>query len=264
MTSQRGLILGESSRPNGWQAKPIEQKNWHEDRETYRYKLETYERHIELVYDAAFGANGAWNEVATLAARLEDRFGWQDGDVRKATELAVLLHDVGKLSTGWQKWVRDYQAKITDKEPIQQGEAYAHTDSDTAEHKAIERSMSRRPTHAVESALASSGIYAAAFDDDSPLIYAIYSAIARHHAPFADSNGEYTLIPDADKHVRATLSKHSHTPIDPNWEFVTNASANANSQADYITKPEDDAAYWAYLLIARVLRRADQEGTRRG
>lgn len=262
--AQRGLILGESSHPGGWQAKPVAQKNSREDGETYCYKLETYERHIALVYDAAFGANGAWDEVANLATRLERRFGWQHGDVRKATELAVLLHDVGKLSAGWQKWVRDYQSQIMDKEPVQPGEAYAHTDSETAEHKSIERSMPRRPTHAVESALASSQVYSAAFEDDSPLIYAIYSAIARHHSPFADSNGEYTLIPEAYEHVTTSLLKHLRTPIDLNWEFIMDAPANADAQAANIAKPEDGAAYWVYLLIARVLRRSDQNGTREG
>lgn len=262
--AQRGLILGESSDPDGWQASLPDQSQRREEKTTYNYRLETYERHIELVYKAAFGANGAWDEIAGLAIRLERRFGWQRGDVRKATELAVLLHDIGKLSMDWQKWVRAYQAKITDMESTQQGEAYAHTDSRTQEHKEIEKSMPRRPTHAVESALASNRLYAAAFEEDSPLIYAIYSAIARHHAPFADSNGEYRLITDADKHVRATLSKHGSTPLDPNWELITDAPANADAQAANIAKPEDGASYWAYLLMARVLRRADQEGTREG
>ncbi len=261
---ERGLILGEKSDPDGWQAQPVEPKNRREGSETHHYNLETYERHIELVYEAAFGAHGAWNEMAGLAARLEDRFGWQRGDVHKAAALAVLLHDVGKLSIGWQKWVHDYQAKLTDVEPIEPGVAYAHTDSQTEAHKAIERSMPRRPTHAVESALASCSLYTTAFDDDSPLIYAIYSAIARHHAPFANSNEDFHLIPNADHHVRATLSKHVPTLIDPNWELITHAYANADAQANNIAKPEDREAYWAYLLIARVLRRADQEGTRRG
>lgn len=260
----RGLILGEASDAEGWQASLPVREQRREGNTSFTYRLETYERHIHLVYDAAFGAQGAWDEMANLAARLEQRFGWARGDVRKATELAVLLHDVGKLSRGWQKWVRDYQAKLSDREPAQPGEAYAHTDSETDEHKRIEKSMPRRPTHAVESALASIPLYAGAFEADSPLATAIYSAIARHHAPFSASNDAYALIPNADHHIRETLAQHGFTLSSLGWQLNTGAPTNADAQGHNIAQPESGASYWAYLLMARVLRRADQAGTRAG
>lgn len=257
--SERGLVLGQAGT---WQAS-LPPKAVEAERKQYTYKLETYERHIALVYDAAFGSHGAWEEVAGLAARLEQRFGWAKGDVRKATVLAVLLHDVGKLSRDWQTWVKKYQAAID--EPTIAGEAYAHTESQTAHHRATERTIKpARPTHAVESAMATSPIYTAAFPEDHPLVYAIYSAIARHHSPFADSNEQYTLIAGSNGHVRATLTHEARAWLGEDWELITEAGRDADPQRNNIAKPEDGAAYWAYLLIARVLRQADQTGTERG
>lgn len=257
----RGLVLGQASDPDGWQAS-IPPMKAQEARTNYTYKLETYAQHIAHVYEAAFGPHGAWDGVAGLATRLERRFGWAAGDVRRATELAVLLHDVGKLSVGWQNWVRDYQAKIG--LPVTPDEAYAHTESQTPAHRDAEKSMKRRPTHAVEGALAAMPVYAAALDEDHPLALAVYSAIARHHAPFADSNDDYRLVKGAVQHIAATFDAHFGGTPSSGLELIGDAKSNADPQHEYITKPEDGAAYWAYLLMARVLRLADQEGTRKG
>lgn len=259
--AERGLVLGQASDPNGWQAS-IPLAKIQESHDQFTFKLETYTRHIELVWEAAFGPGGTWHGVADLARRLERRFGWAPGDVRRAAELAVLLHDVGKLSAGWQGWVRDYQAKIGN--PITPGEAYAHTESHSREHRDAEKAMKRRPTHAVESALAAMPVYVAMLGEDHPLVEAVYSAIARHHAPFADSNGEYRLIKGAVRQVAATLDTYLDG-IPPNGlQLIDEANANADPQHDNIAKPEGGDAYWAYLLLARVLRFADQEGTRVG
>ncbi|MBK9121546.1 MAG: CRISPR-associated helicase Cas3' [Chloroflexi bacterium] len=259
--AQRGLVLGQASDPDGWQAS-IPATKLQEERANFTYTLETYARHIELVYDAAFGPGGSWDRMAGLAKRLERRFGWAPGDVRRAAEQAVLLHDVGKLSVGWQNWVREYQDRIG--RPVAPGEAYAHTESQTREHGDIEKSMKRRPTHAVEGALAAMPIYAGVLGEDHPLALAIYSAIARHHAPFADTNGKYGLIKGAIRHVATTLNAHLSGVPTSELELIEDAGDNADPQHDNIAKPDDGAAYWAYLLLARVLRLADQEGTRLG
>jgi hypothetical protein len=53
--------------------------------------------------------------------------------------------------------------------------------------------------------------------------------------------------------------------VPPNGlQLIDEANANADPQHDNIAKPEGGDAYWAYLLLARVLRFADQEGTRVG
>ncbi len=241
-----------------WQAQPRpHQRRSHEER---TYRLETYERHIALVYEAAFDVvEGFWREMAWAAERLEQLYGWPRGSVRRAAELAVLLHDVGKLNTKWQRWVRDYQKRIG--RTTKPGEAYAHTDLFTDEHRAVERAMPRRPWHAVEGALAALPTLAQAFGQEHPLTDAVFSAIARHHAPTSERNRDFRLIEDALAHVR--VPQLADVPLEL-WGLGEAVPADAGAR-DLLAQPERKReAFWAYVLIVRVLRRADQEGTRLG
>lgn len=139
------------------------------------YRLETYEDHIKQVYHAAFDYNGFWHEMADTAARLERLWGWESGSIRRAAEITVLLHDVGKLSQGWQDWVREYQKRIN--KPVEPGKAYAHTECRTPEQREKEKAMPRRPWHAVEGALACIPILEQAFSDNLALLVAAYRSI---------------------------------------------------------------------------------------
>ncbi|PJF39204.1 MAG: CRISPR-associated endonuclease Cas3'', partial [Phototrophicales bacterium] len=185
------------------------QRDMPKERLAFNYHLETYERHIDLVYDAF---QLEWGYYASLAQRFERRFGWEEGSVYKAAQLAVLLHDVGKLSVEWQGWVRDYQQKIGgDYDPEK---AYAHTDLQTDEQREIERNMPRRPWHAVEGAVAVLPTLETVLGDDHPLCYAVFSAIARHHAPFSSSHQTFKLRSDALEHVQVTFAKHMPNVMD--------------------------------------------------
>lgn len=243
-----------------WQAKLPERKE--RDRSTHSYRLETYADHIRQVHRAAFTNPGYWHEVAHAAQRLEERYGWEPGSLRRATELAVLLHDVGKLSTGWQGWVRAYQQKIG--LPVSPDEAYAHTDSQSPEHQQIARSIRpKRPWHAVEGAIAVAQVLLDTFGEDHPLFSATFSAIARHHAPGSNSNRAFKLIKTAMQQVAATLDGTM-----PRLELLglTEAIEGGFNVSQLIIEPQERGlpGFLAYLLIVRVLRRADQRGTERG
>lgn len=249
---------------------------------SYAYRLETYEEHIAQVYRAAFDYGGTWWEMADTAARLERCFGWEPGSVHLAAELAVVLHDVGKLSVRWQRWARDYQKRIG--RETDDGEAYAHTDFDWRDsgHKQAEKYTGKRPWHAVESAWSVSPLLAAAFSD-MHLARAVYSAIARHHAARSAENQAYRLIPHAVRHVLASLDEaEAQVPesISPKLRTMFRSlsldgvrgevSANADSQRAVVLELNDAPAYeeiggyLAYWLLVRVLRLADQRGTERG
>lgn len=232
------------------------------------YRLETYEDHIHRVYEAAFGYDGYWHDMADVAGRLERLYGWESGSIREATELAVLLHDVGKLSEKWQSWAQNYQQAVAEFEgdeslvPIR-GEAYAHTTVQNDRYKEIENKIRpKRPWHSLEGAVACTPMLQAALGDDHPLFFAVLSAIARHHAPYSDSNQAFRLTKDADTHIRNTLGNRTlpmnligqDSQIEPDCGI-----------AEYIAQPDKDwMVYSAYLLIVRVLRLADQLGTSRG
>lgn len=248
----------------------------------YTYRLETYEDHIAQVYRVAFEYGGMWEEMQGAAVRLEHKYGWENGSIRRAAQLAVLLHDVGKLSVKWQGWVREYQRRIGvwDEEKAQH--AYAHTLLKTDEHREIEKHMPKRPWHAVESALASIPVLNDVLGD-SPLARVVYSAIARHHSPRSAENQEFRIVSRAGTHVAAALEAAADKlPMTISPELRRHFSSlmlygiseviegDADPQRDYVIdlndepRPDDINSYFAYWLIVRVLRRADQLGTERG
>lgn len=226
----------------------------------YLYRLETYAEHITLVHDATFNSqDGTWHEMAWLAHQLEHFFQWKSGSLRQATELAVLLHDVGKLNIKWQQWVRDYQKRIG--RPIADGQVYAHTDLLHDEHRTIERAMWKRPWHAVEGALAVLPFLANHFGNAHPLTDAVFTAIARHHAASSNTNRSFRLVSRAVDYIKQTHQVLSSIEL---WGIDADVPADAGA-GDIIPGPDDKLpAFFAYLLIARVLRRGDQAGTARG
>ena len=227
-----------------------------------RYRLEPYAKHIQLVYQEF---EILWLEVAGNAQRIEGYFGWGNGKLRHACELAVLLHDVGKLGKGWQKWVQEYQRKIG--KPANHGEAYAHTDYDSRneDHRTAQRAMGPRPYHSVEGAWATSRIIHSALGDND-LTRAVFSAIARHHAPFTEENFEIQLIDKGTEFIQRTIKQE-----DLRFDLSTLKGHHQNltlmtmrERKNWLVVPSHLRAFLPYLLIVRVLRLADQEGTRRG
>ncbi|PJF39331.1 MAG: CRISPR-associated helicase Cas3', partial [Phototrophicales bacterium] len=81
-------VLGFVANAGGdWVArKPESEKRETSTRPQYCYRKETYEKHIELVYRAF---EEFWPEALWAAQQLERRFGWPQGSVTKAAQLAV-------------------------------------------------------------------------------------------------------------------------------------------------------------------------------
>jgi CRISPR-associated endonuclease/helicase Cas3 len=245
-----------------WQAE-LPGRDKHSERPDYTYRLETYEDHIRRVYQAF---EELWPELDYAAHRLEVRYGWTQGSVRRAAELAVLLHDVGKLSVKWQGWVKRYQDAIG--MPVKAGQAYAHTEVQNDAHREAERKAGKRAWHAVEGAIATAPILFGVFAEQLPLAKAAFSAIARHHAPKSDDNQPFRLGRDAPAHIQAILRQGDEIG---GWiENLAGLSEEIPSgfgASEAIAQPEDNddlASFLAYLLIVRALRRADQRGTERG
>ena len=222
----------------------------------YTYRLETYAEHIDLVYHAAFkdwsdrGHTAYWHELEWAAQRLAERMGLTYEQMRHAAELTVLLHDVGKLGKGWQGWVRDYQAAIS--QPVNPDEAYAHTDSTTDAHRMVERGMRRRPPHAVESAVGAAPLL---MELPESLRQAAFTAICRHHGAFTSAYQGIQLMHNAADKVHETLTGDAVTLYDkrtvaevPMEMFVPLKDSTVNQ-------------FFAYALFARLLRRSDGRGT---
>jgi len=229
----------------------------------FGYVLETYGEHVRLVYNAF--RQKTWPELHRAASRLELEFGWPAASVERAAHLVVLFHDVGKLGTGWQGWVRNYQKQIG--QPAPAG-CYAHTDFDPSNpiHVEQQQALGRRPPHAVEGAVAVAPILLAAVDECEPVCKAAFSAIARHHGAFATSYRPYQLERGARDAIAATVEM---LPGGLGDSVCTRALLASEDPAqtgitDLLVDPAKDGEFLAYMLLARALRRADQAGTQEG
>jgi len=233
----------------------------------FSYRLESYEDHVACVVQA-FEAL-ALPELLYPAQALDRAAGWLGGSTLRAAWLACLLHDVGKLSRGWQGWAHAYQAAIG--EPAAAGMSVAHTTSvpGNEAHRLAGKAVQKthpRPNHAAESALAVSAILAKALDGNEPLAKAALTAIVRHHTPFARECSAYALEKTAMSHIVATLAC---VPVEvrQSLELAGLRPALAAPNASFATmlvEPGDMHGWLAYTLLARALRRADQAGTSRG
>ncbi|HZQ07258.1 MAG TPA: CRISPR-associated helicase Cas3' [Anaerolineae bacterium] len=229
------------------------------------YKLEAYEKHIELVLKAF--EELALPELEYPARALEKRAGWAEGSMLRAAWLCCLLHDVGKLSVGWQKWARAYQKEIGN--AMKTNFAAAHTDWNpkNPEHQAADKKIRRvspKPPHATQSVFATDKLFVQLFGAEMEhLIRAMWTAIARHHAPFTLECEAYTLEPQAAEHIRATFDYvpcEMQRGLDLKWLKPKLAS----KQGVAVIEPKDENGWLAYLLLVRALRRADQRGTELG
>jgi len=232
-------------------------------RDIYAYRLEDYAEHARLVYQAFL--RDAWPELAPAAARLERVCGWPDGVMERAAHLVVLLHDVGKLNRGWQNWVMRYQKAIG--RPAPAG-FYAHTDSDPTNplHWEKQKSLHRKPPHAVEGAVAVAPLLAAAFRECMPVFNAAFTAIARHHGAFTREYRRYALAPGANQAVAETLAWLPSPLADglDAGDLLVSEDPARTPVDELLVDPQRDEEFLAYVLLARALRRADQAGTEAG
>lgn len=235
----------------------------------YSYKLESYYRHIELVHKAF--VDESLVSFSTAAGRLERAYDWRSGIVTEMAHLVMAVHDVGKLSQGWQGWAQTWQKAIG------QGRLdfpAAHTDYDP-ENPRHKIRVGKRPSHAVESALASMPIMqklvAVDIDKYGPLLRAAFTAVARHHAPFSAQPGSYQLIPTHMQEIETTLQllPRNVRQVCQNVTAYAKVNANEDMSSDFIEQkllinPRNEQDICCYMLLVRALRTADQKGTSMG
>ncbi|MCP4421812.1 MAG: hypothetical protein GY805_34800 [Chloroflexi bacterium] len=237
----------------------------------YSYKLESYYRHIELVHQAF--VNQSLTLFKAAAQRLEKAYGWRDGIITEMAHLVMAAHDVGKLNQGWQDWAHQWQNGIG-KQIENPTYAAAHTDYDPTNphHQAQNKKMrGKRPSHAVESAMAAVPILRSLTAEDrkkyEPLLRAAFTAVARHHAPFSSQPSSYQLVVNHMQEIENTLQLLPENVQNLCHNINVLATINTRElptnflERDFLIKPQDICCY---MLLVRALRMADQEGTRLG
>jgi len=231
-----------------------------------RYKLESYQRHIELVCRQL--KNQSWPRLQPAAARLEKRAGWPPGTLGRAAVLVALFHDVGKLTAtgngkrGWQAWAQAWQERLHG--PTLQ--FYAHTDYDgSRDHQQIEREMGARPSHALEGAVAVAPILVQGLRAQPAVLKAAFSAIARHHGAFTERFSRYQLVGEAASAIQETLPLAGLGAGDLDLRSLrASDDPRLTPVRKFLVNPKHDDELLAYMLFARALRLADQAATAEG
>lgn len=227
-----------------------------------RYRLETYQEHVQAAYQCFRQA--VWPKLEWAAARLEAACGWRPGSLRKACALAVLLHDVGKLTEAWQGVARRYTSLIGYDTP--KGTVFAHTEFDQTleEHKHAQSAAGKRPPHAAEGACLSAPVLQAWLAEDTGLMRAVVTAIARHHGAFTNTTSEAALCPEAASEVRASLlmGRDELGEIRRSVDLVPRMGSVPDlGGAGLLVRADEERYFLAYALIVRALRLSDQMGT---
>ncbi|MEJ5376853.1 MAG: CRISPR-associated helicase Cas3' [bacterium] len=228
------------------------------------YSRESYQEHIQKMLDV-YQARLS-REMAYAAVRLEQQMGLAGGSLERAVRLAIALHDVGKMERRWQGWAHEWQRRLG--MPVDNDYMLAHTDynPDDPHHQHVEDEMpGSRPPHAVEGAVAVFRVLHQLLgapgqnDPRLKLMKAIFTAIARHHSPRADSYRGFDLHQAAGTTLAQVLADLDASG-QANKALLT--SKRPQPITGLLVQPDARDELLAYFLIVRALRLADQGAMR--
>lgn len=260
---EQGLRLGVASGED-WRVRERKQKP-RLDGGPYTYRQETYREHISGLYQAYSHSfldrkrkmmrQPLRDELAHAFGQAEQRLGLAAGSLDRAARFIIAGHDLGKLGQGWQEWVHRWQQTIQREVPSDK--VLAHTDYDASDEQyRLQKKLGSRPPHAAESAF---GLVDVAwnFVGNKALYLAINTAITRHHSathkgsvlPFKS----HPQAPAALKEAFALVGLEELSLEDVQWTFE-----GGEDLREELVDPEKTDQFLLYLLLARVLRLADQ------
>lgn len=230
------------------------------------YALESYHEHIQRMLDVY--QTSLSGESAYAAARFEQQMGLPKGELPRSIRLAICLHDLGKMDRRWQDWAHEWQRRIGMPVSADYLVAHTHYEPDNPFHQTIEKKMPRsRPPHATEGAVAAvkmlHELLGKPTRQDDPrlrLIKAIFTAIARHHSPKADSYREFSLVAAAQSEVERVLAEAHEDPV---ASSLVEDNKMPRPITGVLVMPSDRDELIAYFLIVRALRLADQRAVTR-
>ncbi|AFD27466.1 CRISPR-associated helicase Cas3' [Deinococcus gobiensis] len=262
---------------------PIHSPRSSGERLDYWYTYESYELHIERVLAASYKyAADVWR----LCPKVDAKFALPTGTTELALRAAIAAHDIGKLSEGWQRWTRRWQAEQVRKytgqllwngveeaaqhgaTPQGKGEYCAHTDyhpkHDQMSSKTFEKAQGHRPPHAGESAAVLSESFGDFLmdrlgeDQGLSMLQGILGAVCRHHG--ANHMGEvapWQLDAGAAAEANRVFERLTGVPLDAErLNDLQRWGVEAVTDPD-MPAPDDALAWMVYTLASRALRLGD-------
>lgn len=225
------------------------------------YQLETYQEHIERVWQAyvrLFGSKGRFDYVT------ERLFKPHSVSFNRLVRATIAAHDIGKLNYDWQKWVQIWQRDYKHL-PVASIGFFAHTDYDESTDKRKQSHLNARfsrPPHAAEGAQTIADVLCEMFPE--ALAQAAYTAIVRHHSPGADKVRPYNISVAAQAEAQRVFALVTCETWPETWMPLLSDNAQGiveESVAENLVKPDGMAndTFLIYLLLARALRISDQQ-----
>lgn len=241
---------------------------------SYSYRRETFSEHVMGLFHAYQDAryDVEWkrhilplaDEIAFVVRRLEERMRFPHGTLDRMLRILFVCHDLGKLSSDWQKWAHEWQRQVGKfhgdadmSVPIDY--MAAHTDFEpTAEQKQLQRKLRKRPNHAGESAVAAICLLEDFCAESEALLRAAMSSIARHHHPSTDSYQSFAGHLAAGKAVQEALKVVGFSPELAERVDLTMDGREPLSRmlVRFDARHLDEVLL--YFLLVRTLRLADQ------
>jgi CRISPR-associated endonuclease/helicase Cas3 len=254
--------------------------------------MQSYEKHIGGLADAYH--YGIYRELGYVTVHLEQLMGLAPGTIDHAIQLAIALHDLGKLSRDWQRWARAWQRLYMEKtnwtaqyrEPANDY-FFAKTNYDyrAREQRDWQKELAyTRPHHACESVKVAEDLLAHSLNITSeqspnlPVMRAVCYAIAHHHSALASEFGATSIDPRARAAIEKAIQlvrREGTWPYDLqllNLAFdkgdLAPENASTRNEERQLTLPnvassdKDRLETWLAFLITRALRLADQRADR--
>jgi CRISPR-associated endonuclease/helicase Cas3 len=231
-----------------------------------RYTLESYTEHIEKMLHY-YEVSGLEAQIMLAGQRLErsNKYKCSAEQLSRAVRLAIALHDVGKLRVEWQQWSHDYQEEIGEKQQPDFMIVHTHYKPHDQQlgtlHLEAEKTVSKkiaRPHHAAEGACASWSIILHALDGDEHLSRTVFTAIARHHAPFVDGVQAYQLHAQAQTAIAEALAVADMTSNLAQYTAPQGPALPEKGALSAQLIETNNLNQWlVYALIVRALRLCD-------
>jgi len=259
-----GLRLGDggSALPPAFNDRPV----WR----SYDYQFESWAKHCERIVAKARAMQPAYSRAAlALAARYRVPEGW----INQLLEATCALHDVGKLSTGWQErgWLwqdhKDARARDAGREvPARARVPIAHTWLESELDGPFRgKAEYKFPPHAVQGAFAVCDALFAQLMSLDDRVWAqmaarcAVTAIARHHGPRTKECTLFRLPPGSEKVVADSPGGWPDLTL---RECVDPLSREQFPDVLLTFGVDADELAWPlYAFLVRHLRLADQSAT---
>lgn len=245
------------------------------DKEIYSYRKDTFIQHTKALL-------GAFDkEFLHLMDFPFDAFNKifnSDVNFKEIIQMILILHDYGKLDSGWQDWMQEYQKALSEIPnsifTYEKGIPLGHTGYNNAEEKEIfdkalekitkdienkiYKKRGKRPPHSGVGAKAIADILDERYCEDDDLFYNIAIpasiAIARHHGVTNSTYPKFKISDHNYEFIKTIMEDFSFNDL--------KLQQFENDQGDLETVDIDQhERFLLYLFFVRILRLCDQKAT---